>query len=243
MQPLALWSTDCGRPTMNSTIHWHSNLLVSWIRKLPSIHFNFYTNLGRFRFFFPIGDASSSTVQIDSLKCTKYNSICQANVVLIRRLEPGRYYDFKVAVKDTRGGMTTQSCSITATNYTTPHDVIFPHKTGLIMVPEVSSTNSIDSRNSLCIVGVSIVCHSRWIAHTHRNKRSASTNIKSTAKLVDIAIIPHRLEAISQKLCIYIYYYQGNMNSCQHSRRARPHQIVRAYAITPASFSARTHVP
>lgn len=91
--------------------------------------------------FYPLiyftGDASSSTVQIDTLKCTKYNSICQANVVLIRRLEPGRYYDFKVSVKDTKGGMTTQSCSITATNYTTPHDVIFPHKAGIIMVPEV----------------------------------------------------------------------------------------------------------
>lgn len=89
--------------------------------------------------FYPFftGDASSSTVQIDTLKCTKYNSICQANVVLIRRLEPGRYYDFKVSVKDTKGGMTIQSCSITATNYTTPHDVIFPHKAGIIMVPEV----------------------------------------------------------------------------------------------------------
>lgn len=82
--------------------------------------------------------ASSSTVQIDTLECTKYNSICQANVVLIRRLEPGRYYDFKVSVKDTKGGMTMQSCSITATNYTTPHDLIFPHKAGIIMVPEVS---------------------------------------------------------------------------------------------------------
>lgn len=57
--------------------------------------------------------------------------------MLIRRLEPGRYYDFKVSVKDTRGGMTQQSCSITATNYTTPHDLIFPHKPGIIMVPEV----------------------------------------------------------------------------------------------------------
>lgn len=84
--------------------------------------------------------ASSSTVQIDNLECTKYNSICQANVVLIRRLEPGRYYDFRISVRDTRGGMTVQSCSITATNYTTPHDLIFPHKAGIIMVPEVNET-------------------------------------------------------------------------------------------------------
>ncbi|XP_041766213.1 cadherin-86C isoform X4 [Anopheles merus] len=83
-----------------------------------------------------VGDASSSTVQIETLPCTKFNSICQANVILTRRLEPGRYYDFQVSVKDTKGGMSVQSCSITATNFTTPHDVIFPHKAGIIMVPE-----------------------------------------------------------------------------------------------------------
>lgn len=85
-----------------------------------------------------VGDASSSTVKIESLPCTKYNSVCQANVVLSRRLEPGRYYDFQVSVKDTKGGMATQLCSITATNFTTPHDLIFPHKPGIIMIPEVS---------------------------------------------------------------------------------------------------------
>lgn len=83
-----------------------------------------------------VGDASASTVKIESLPCTKYNSVCQANVILQRRLEPGRYYDFQVSVKDTKGGMTTQRCSITATNFTTPHDLIFPHKPGIIMVPE-----------------------------------------------------------------------------------------------------------
>lgn len=97
----------------------------------------------RFSFIFCfVGDASSSTVQIVSLPCTKYNSICQANVVLTKRLEPGRIYDFKVSVKDTRGGTAQQLCSITATNFTTPHDKIFPHKTGIIMVPEVSNVFS-----------------------------------------------------------------------------------------------------
>lgn len=85
-----------------------------------------------------VGDSSSSTVQIDSLPCTKYNSVCQANVVLRRRLEPGRYYDFQVSVKDTKGGMAQQSCSITATNFTTPTDLIFPKRTSIIMVSEVS---------------------------------------------------------------------------------------------------------
>lgn len=84
-----------------------------------------------------VGDSASSTVQIESLPCTKYNSICQANVILKRRLEAGRYYDFQISVKDTKGNMATQSCSITATNFTTPHDMIFAHKPAIIMVPEV----------------------------------------------------------------------------------------------------------
>lgn len=84
-----------------------------------------------------IGDAASATIKIESLPCTKYNSVCQANVVLQRRLEPGRYYDFQVSVKDTKGGVASQLCSITATNFTTPHDLIFPHKPGIIMIPEV----------------------------------------------------------------------------------------------------------
>lgn len=85
-----------------------------------------------------VGDSASSTVQIETLPCTKYNSICQANVILKRRLEAGRYYDFQISVKDTKGNTAMQSCSITATNFTTPHDMIFPHKPAIIMVPEVS---------------------------------------------------------------------------------------------------------
>lgn len=84
------------------------------------------------------GDSTSSTVQIETLPCTKYNSICQANVILKRRLEAGRYYDFQISVKDTKGNMAMQSCSITATNFTTPHERIFPHKPAIIMVAEVS---------------------------------------------------------------------------------------------------------
>lgn len=86
-----------------------------------------------------VGDtATAAAVHIETLHCTKYNSVCQANVILQRRLDAGRYYDFQVSVKDSKGGMAQQACSITATNHTTPHDVIFPHKTGIIMIPEVS---------------------------------------------------------------------------------------------------------
>lgn len=88
-----------------------------------------------------VGDSASSTVQIETLPCTKYNSVCQANVLLKRRLEAGRYYDFQISVKDTKGNVAQQSCSITATNFTTPHDLLFPHKPAIIMIPEVRSVS------------------------------------------------------------------------------------------------------
>lgn len=94
-----------------------------------------------------MGDVSSSTFKVESLPCTKYNSVCQANVVLQRRLESGRFYDFQVSVRDTTGGMATQLCSITATNFSTPHDLIFPHKPGIIMIPEVSADQRSKSLN------------------------------------------------------------------------------------------------
>lgn len=103
-----------------------------------------------------VGDSASSTVQIESLPCTKYNSICQANVILKRRLEAGRYYDFQIAVKDTKGNTATQACSITATNFTTPHDMIFPHKPAIIMVPEVSTLESLAHSDNKGLVRSSI---------------------------------------------------------------------------------------
>lgn len=94
-------------------------------------------NLLLLRIFLFSGDAAKSIVSVETLACTKFNSMCQANVVLRRRLDAGRYYDFRVQVRDTRGGSATISCSISATNSTTPKDTIFPHIPGLIMVAEV----------------------------------------------------------------------------------------------------------
>lgn len=85
-----------------------------------------------------VGDAAKSIVRVETLPCTKYNSVCQANLILQRRLDAGRYYDFKISVRDTRGGNSVISCSISATNATTPKDTIFPHIPSLIMIPEVS---------------------------------------------------------------------------------------------------------
>ncbi|XP_013136857.1 PREDICTED: cadherin-86C [Papilio polytes] len=75
-------------------------------------------------------------VGIETLPCTRYNSVCQANVILLRRLEPGRYVDFRLSVRNTRGRSSRIACSITGTNATTPRDTIFPHQPSIILVPE-----------------------------------------------------------------------------------------------------------
>ncbi|XP_063822716.1 cadherin-86C isoform X1 [Ostrinia nubilalis] len=75
-------------------------------------------------------------IGIVTLPCTRYNSVCQANVVLLRRLEPGRYVDFRLSVRNTRGRSNRIACSITGTNATTPRDTIFPHQPSIILVPE-----------------------------------------------------------------------------------------------------------
>ncbi|XP_076753345.1 uncharacterized protein LOC143424872 [Xylocopa sonorina] len=75
-------------------------------------------------------------VRIDNLPCTLYNKVCQANVILTKRLVPGRLHDFAVRVRDTKGDSNSMQATISVTNATTPRDKIFPHIPSLIMVPE-----------------------------------------------------------------------------------------------------------
>lgn len=79
-------------------------------------------------------------VRIENLPCTLYNKVCQANVILTRRLSPGKYYDFLVTVSDSKGETNAMRATISVTNGTTPSSQIFLHKPSLIMVPEVSNT-------------------------------------------------------------------------------------------------------
>lgn len=92
--------------------------------------------------------------------------------MLTKRLEPGRIYDFKVSVKDTRGGMAQQLCSITATNFTTPHDMIFPHKTGIIMVPEVGGSINVSLFGYLFSGLVRIIKRKLWMNYWNVGIRS-----------------------------------------------------------------------
>ncbi|XP_053980854.1 trichohyalin-like [Hylaeus volcanicus] len=75
-------------------------------------------------------------VRIDNLPCTLYNKVCQANVILTKRLVAGRLHDFAVRVRDTKGDSNSMQATISVTNATTPRDKIFPHIPSLIMVPE-----------------------------------------------------------------------------------------------------------
>ncbi|CAG9859220.1 unnamed protein product [Phyllotreta striolata] len=84
----------------------------------------------------------SSIVDVESLNCSRFNSVCQANVVLKRRLEPGRIYDFTVEARSQRNEYSTLNCSIRATNATTPLEKIFPGAPSLLSVSEASRRNT-----------------------------------------------------------------------------------------------------
>lgn len=82
-----------------------------------------------------------TTVSINSLNCSRLNSICQANVILRKRLEPGRFYDFEILVTNQRGEFSSLNCSFQATNATTPINEIFPGAPALLMVSENARRN------------------------------------------------------------------------------------------------------
>ncbi|KAG5861068.1 Cadherin-86C, partial [Gonioctena quinquepunctata] len=84
----------------------------------------------------------STNVQVEGLNCSRFNSVCQANVVLKKRLEPGRFYDFTVDVRSQRGESATLNCSFRATNATTPLERIFPGAPSLLTVSEGARRNT-----------------------------------------------------------------------------------------------------
>ncbi|XP_076655564.1 uncharacterized protein LOC143360517 [Halictus rubicundus] len=89
-----------------------------------------------FPLVFEITATITPVVRIDNLPCTLYNKVCQANVILTKRLVPGRLHDFAVRVRDTNGDTNSMQATISVTNATTPRDKIFPHIPSLVMVPE-----------------------------------------------------------------------------------------------------------
>ncbi|XP_058798791.1 cadherin-86C [Phymastichus coffea] len=84
-----------------------------------------------------LGKSHEIKVRIENLPCTFYNKICQANVILTKRLVPGRLHDFIVRVRDSSGDMNSMQATISVTNATTLREKIFPHLPTLVMVSEL----------------------------------------------------------------------------------------------------------
>ncbi|KAI4458914.1 fat atypical cadherin-related [Holotrichia oblita] len=90
---------------------------------------------------FKLGEISN-VVRLETLNCTRFNSICQANVVLKNRLEIGRIYDFSVSVSNSKGDSDVMQCSFRSTNATTPIEKIFPGAPSLLTISEGARRNS-----------------------------------------------------------------------------------------------------
>ncbi|XP_033229645.1 titin [Belonocnema kinseyi] len=101
-----------------------------------------------FPLIFDITATASPIVRVENLPCTLYNKVCQANVILVRRLIPGRLHDFVVRVKDSKGNSDSMQATVSVTNSTTPRDKIFAHIPSLIMVPEGSNLFKIRQRQT-----------------------------------------------------------------------------------------------
>lgn len=70
------------------------------------------------------------------MPCTPTHTYCQANVFLLRRLDPDRVYDLILSLKDTTGRETKVDSTIKATRATSHFEDIFPYVPSVIMVPE-----------------------------------------------------------------------------------------------------------
>ncbi|KAF5305560.1 hypothetical protein FQA39_LY01651 [Lamprigera yunnana] len=96
-------------------------------------------------FDFPLNfvlEGDSTIVSLETLNCSRFNSVCQANVILERKLEAGRFYDFIVALSNPRGVTVRMRSSFRATNAATPTAQIFPGAPSLIKVSENAKRNT-----------------------------------------------------------------------------------------------------
>lgn len=100
-----------------------------------------YDSLFDYPLTFKLGEINN-VVRIETLNCTRFNSICQANVVLKNRLEIGRFYEFTVSAANSKGDSDLMRCSFRATNATTPIEKIFPGAPALLTVSEGARRNS-----------------------------------------------------------------------------------------------------
>lgn len=96
-------------------------------------------------FNFPLDfvlEGDNTVVSVQTLNCSRFNSVCQANVVLQKKLDVGRFYDFIVALRNPQGTTIRIRCSFRATNATTPVADIFPGAPALLKVSEKAKRNT-----------------------------------------------------------------------------------------------------
>lgn len=96
-------------------------------------------------FDFPLDfilEGENTAVSLETLNCSHLNSLCQANVILEKKLEAGRFYDFIVALRNRKGSTIRMGCSFRATNATTPVAEIFPGAPSLIKISESAKRNT-----------------------------------------------------------------------------------------------------
>ncbi|XP_028144582.2 cadherin-86C [Diabrotica virgifera virgifera] len=84
----------------------------------------------------------SSIVGVESLNCSRFNSVCQANLIIKKRLEANRFYDFTIETRNQRGETSLLDCSFRATNATTPLEKIFPGAPSLLSISESARRNT-----------------------------------------------------------------------------------------------------
>lgn len=87
-------------------------------------------------------EGDNTVVSLQTLNCSRFNSVCQANVLLEKKLIPGRFYDFIVATRNTKGATIRMGCSFRATNSTTPYGDIFPGAPSLLKISESAKRNT-----------------------------------------------------------------------------------------------------
>ncbi|XP_074102675.1 uncharacterized protein LOC141529857 [Cotesia typhae] len=134
---LVLIGTKSARPRFDTSTDM-GNVLVPADAEIDSVIYRLRATDQDvdFPLVFEVTATVTPVVRIENLPCTLYNKVCQANVILTRRLTAGRLHDFAVRVRDSKGDSNSMQATISVTNATTPRDKIFPHIPALIMVPE-----------------------------------------------------------------------------------------------------------
>jgi len=83
-----------------------------------------------------LGAVGKALLVVEFLGCLEAESLCQADVMLNKPLDPGRTYEFQLRVTDTSGDFTRVKAAITATDGSAFFQSMLGPK--ILRIPEVS---------------------------------------------------------------------------------------------------------